>query len=97
MRVLIIEDEYSLADAMGEALIRENYMVNIAYEGNNGLDMALSGMYDVIILDLMLPNLNGLEILKYIRQNNIFSYVIILTAKSEIDDKVKGLDYGADD
>ena len=97
MRILVVEDEYSLADAMGEALRRENYMVDIYYEGNGGLDMALSGIYDIIILDLMLPNLNGLEILKYIREEKISSYVMILTAKGELDDKVKGLDYGADD
>ena len=97
MRILVVEDEYSLADAMGEALKRENYMVDISYEGNSTLDMALSGIYDIIILDLMLPNLNGLEILKYIREEKISSYVMILTAKGELDDKVKGLDYGADD
>lgn len=97
MRILVVEDEYSLADAMGEALKRENYMVDISYEGNSALDMALSGIYDIIILDLMLPNLNGLEILKYIREEKISSYVMILTAKGELDDKVKGLDYGADD
>ena len=97
MRILVVEDEYSLADAMGEALKRENYMVDISYEGNSALDIALSGIYDIIILDLMLPNLNGLEILKYIREEKISSYVMILTAKGELDDKVKGLDYGADD
>ena len=97
MRILVVEDEYSLADAMGEALKRENYMVDISYEGNSVLDIALSGIYDIIILDLMLPNLNGLEILKYIRKEKISSYVMILTAKGELDDKVKGLDYGADD
>ena len=62
MRILVVEDEYSLADAMGEALKRENYMVDISYEGNSALDIALSRIYDIIILDLMLPNLNGLEI-----------------------------------
>lgn len=97
MRILVVEDEYSLADAMGEALKRENYMVDISYEGNSALDIALSRIYDIIILDLMLPNLNGLEILKYIRKEKISSYVMILTAKGEFDDKVKGLDYGADD
>ena len=97
MRILVVEDEYSLADAMGEALKRENYMVDISYEGNSALDIALSRIYDIIILDLMLPNLNGLEILKYIRKEKISSYVMILTAKGELDDKVKGLDYGADD
>ena len=97
MRILIIEDEYSLLDAMSESLKRENYLVDICYEGNSGLDMALSGIHDIIILDLMLTNLNGLEILKSIREEKISSYVIILTAKGELDDKVIGLDRGADD
>ena len=97
MRILIIEDEYSLVDAMSESLKRENYLVDICYEGNSGLDMALSGIHDIIILDLMLPNLNGLEILKSIREEKISSYVMILTAKGELDDKVIGLDRGADD
>lgn len=97
MKLLVVEDEYSLADAIYESLRRENYMADICYEGNSGLDMALSGIYDIIILDLMLPNLNGLEILKAIREEKIFSHVIILTAKGELDDKIKGLDNGADD
>lgn len=97
MRILIIEDEYSLADAISEALIRENYMVDISYDGEEGLNQALCGIYDIIILDLMLPKINGLEILKYIRSENISSYVIILTAKGELDDKIKGLDKGGDD
>lgn len=97
MRILIIEDEYSLADAISEALIRENYMVDISYDGEEGLNKALCGIYDIIILDLMLPKINGLEILKYIRSEKIYSYVIILTAKGELDDKIKGLDKGGDD
>lgn len=97
MRVLIIEDEYSLADAISEVLIRESYMVDISYDGDSGLNQALCGIYDIIILDLMLPKINGLEILKYIRSEKISSYVIILTAKGELDDKIKGLDIGADD
>lgn len=97
MRILIIEDEYSLADAISEALIRENYMVDISYDGEEGLNKALCGIYDIIILDLMLPKINGLEILKYIRSEKISSYVIILTAKGELDDKIKGLDKGGDD
>lgn len=97
MRILIIEDEYSLADAISEALIRGNYIVDISYDGEEGLNQALYGIYDIIILDLMLPKINGLEILKYIRSEKISSYVIILTAKGELDDKIKGLDKGADD
>lgn len=97
MRILVIEDEYTLADAIAEVLTRENYMVDISYNGEDGLNQALCGIYDIIILDLMLPKFSGLEILKYIRNEKISSYVIILTAKGELDDKVEGLDKGADD
>lgn len=97
MRILIIEDEYSLADAISEALIKENYVVDVSYDGEEGLNKALCGMYDIIILDLMLPKINGLEVLKYIRDDKISSHIIILTAKGELDDKIKGLDKGGDD
>lgn len=97
MRLLIIEDEYKLSEAMSESLRRENYIVDVSYDGENGLDKALTGIYDVIILDLMLPKINGFEILKYIREEKISTHVIILSAKSELEDKVKGLDIGADD
>lgn len=97
MRILIIEDEYALVDAIRESLTRENYIVDVSYNGECGLEKALTGIYDVIVLDLMLPKMNGLEVLKNIRLEKIQSYVIILTAKGELDDKVKGLDKGADD
>lgn len=97
MRLLIIEDEYKLSEAMSESLRRENYIVDVSYDGEDGLNKALTGIYDVIILDLMLPKINGFEILKYIRKEKISTHVIILSAKSELEDKVKGLDIGADD
>ncbi len=97
MRLLIIEDEYKLSEAMSESLRRENYIVDVSYDGEDGLNKALKGIYDVIILDLMLPKINGFEILKYIRGEKISTHVIILSAKSELEDKVKGLDIGADD
>ena len=97
MRLLIIEDEYKLSEAMSESLRRENYIVDVSYDGEDGLNKALKGIYDVIILDLMLPKINGFEILKYIRKEKISTHVIILSAKSELEDKVKGLDIGADD
>ncbi len=97
MRILVIEDEYALADAMCETLCKENYIVDRSYNGEEGLDKALCGIYDVIVLDLMLPKINGLDILKYLRDEKIYSHVIILTAKGEIEDKIKGLDTGADD
>lgn len=97
MRVLIIEDEKYLAEALMHILKKNNYAVDISLNGADGLDDALSGIYDAIILDVMLPKLNGYEVLKEIRKNNISTPVIMLTAKNEVEDKVKGLDLGADD
>lgn len=97
MRILIVEDEYRLADVLSERLKKENYIVDTALNGTDGLDQALSGIYDLIILDIMLPGVNGLEILKECRENNISSKIIMLTAKSQLDDKLQGFDAGADD
>ena len=97
MRILLVEDERQLAEALMEILKKNKYMVDGVYNGEDGLDYALTDIYDLIILDIMLPKLNGLEILKKIRAKNISTPVILLTAKGEVSDKVKGLDYGADD
>ncbi len=97
MRILIVEDEYSLAEAVTAILKKEQYFVDAVYDGRDGLDYALSGIYDLILLDIMLPKMNGLDVLKEIRKNNISTPVMLLTAKSEVDDKIKGLDCGADD
>ena len=97
MNILIIEDEYSLADAVAETLKSENYSVCIKTNGEDGEDEALTGTYDLILLDVMLPGKNGFEILKYLRKEKIKTPVIMLTAKSEIDDKLNGLEHGADD
>ncbi len=97
MRILIVEDEYNLADVIKERLKKEKYSVDVSNDGEEGLDNALSGIYNLIILDVMLPNVNGFEILKEIRNNNIESKVIMLTARSEIEDKLNGLTKGADD
>ena len=97
MNILIIEDEYSLADAVAETLKNEKFNVCIKTNGEEGEDEALTGNYDLILLDVMLPKKNGFEILKYIRQEKIKTPIIILTAKSEIDDKLNGLEHGADD
>lgn len=97
MNILIIEDEYSLADAVAEMLKKEEFNVCIKTEGEEGEDEALTGNYDLILLDVMLPEKNGFEILKYLRQEKIKTPVIMLTAKSEIDDKLNGLENGADD
>lgn len=97
MRLLVVEDEMQLADALTEILKRNMYTVDTAYDGIKGLDNALSGVYDCIVLDIMLPGLNGFEILKKIRNEKISTPVLLLTAKSEVEDKIKGLDSGADD
>ena len=97
MNILIIEDEYSLADAVAETLKSENFNVCIKTNGEDGEDEALTENYDLILLDVMLPGKNGFDILKYLRQEKIKTPVIMLTAKSEIDDKLNGLEHGADD
>ena len=97
MKILIVEDEYSLADAICESLEKEHFDVTIVTDGLEGENEALTGIYDLILLDIMLPKKNGFDILKTLRNENIKTPVIILTAKSEIDDKLNGLENGADD
>ena len=97
MNILLIEDEYSLADAVAETLKSEKFNVCIKTNGEDGEDEALTDNYDLILLDVMLPKKNGFEILKYIRNEKIKTPVIMLTAKSEIEDKLNGLEHGADD
>ena len=97
MRILVVEDEFSLADIIATKLRKEKYNVDISSDGEEGLDNALSGVYDLIILDIMLPKINGIEILKEIRNNNIDTKVIMLTAKSSLDDKLIGFEIGAND
>ena len=94
--ILIVEDEQNLARFIELELTHENYTVDIENDGKAGLDKALSKPYDLYILDLMLPNINGLEICRQIRQKTT-TPIIIITAKSETYDKVAGSDYGADD
>ena len=97
MRILIIEDEYGLADAISEMLKKENFLVDIITDGEKGENEALTGIYDLIILDVMLPGKNGFEILKTLKREKIKTPIIMLTAKSEMDDKLQGLENGADD
>ena len=97
MKILIIEDEYSLADAIAETLKRENYSVEIRTDGEEGEDEALTGIYDLILLDVMLPHRNGFDILKTLKEEKVETPIIMLTAKSEISDKLNGLEHGADD
>ncbi|MBR3149138.1 MAG: response regulator transcription factor [Eubacterium sp.] len=97
MRILLVEDEYKLADVIAERLKKENYEVDISLDGEDGLYNAESGIYDLIILDVMLPKMNGFEILSEIREEGITSKVIMLTAKSLLEDKLEGLTGGAND
>ncbi len=97
MRILIIEDEYSLADIIKSKLENEHYIVDINEDGEEGLYNALTDIYDLIILDVMLPHKNGFEILKELRKNKVKSKIIMLTAKSMLEDKLEGLNGGAND
>ena len=97
MKLLLVEDEKQLSEALQQILIKNKYSVDAVYNGDEGLDYALSDVYDVIILDIMLPKLNGIEILKMIRKRKISTPVILLTAKGSVEDRILGLDSGADD
>ncbi len=97
MRILVVEDEIGLAEAIGAVLRKEKYEVDISNDGQSGLENALTDVYDCIILDIMLPKMNGLDVLTYLRVKNIETPILLLTAKSEVDDRIKGLDCGADD
>ncbi len=97
MQVLLIEDEVRLADALKEILMSEKYMVDVVHDGAEGLDYITSGIYDVIVLDVMLPSMDGFAVAKAAREAKIDTPIIMLTARSEIANRVKGLDAGADD
>ena len=97
MKLLLVEDEKQLSEALQQILIKNKYTVDAVYNGDEGLDYALTGVYDVIILDIMLPKLNGIEILKMTRKRKISTPVILLTAKGSVEDRILGLDSGADD
>ena len=97
MRLLIVEDEVHLAEALTHILKKKNYTVDWADNGIDGLDCSLSGIYDLIILDIMLPKMDGITVLRNIRKEGNSVPVILLTAKGEIADKIEGLDSGADD
>ena len=97
MRVLIIEDEFNLADVIGESLKKEKYQVDIRTDGEEGYYDALTGIYDLIILDVMLPHMNGFDILKGLREEKVESKIIMLTAKGDLSDKLVGFSNGAND
>ena len=97
MRILLVEDETRLADALAQILKKQGYLVDVTGDGAVGQDMAETGIYDVIILDRMLPNIEGVEILKHLRASRITTPVIFLTAKDAVSSRIEGLDAGADD
>lgn len=96
MRVLIVEDEVRLAATLQDLLEMQGYSADVSHDGESGLDNALSAIYDVIILDVMLPKLNGFDVLRRLRAEGNTTPVLMLTARSEVTDKVQGLDSGAD-
>lgn len=97
MRVLFAEDERALSHALTTILEHNSYEVEAVYDGSSALDCLLGNEYDVAVLDIMMPNMNGLEVLRFARAQGVCTPVIMLTAKGTIDDKVEGLDAGAND
>jgi len=97
MHILVVEDEQRLAYLLRRVLLEERHSVDLAHDGNAGLDLALSDTYDAVILDLMLPGVDGLEICSQLRAEHITTPVLMLTARGAIEDRVKGLNVGADD
>ena len=96
MRLLIVEDEVRLADTLRQLLHRQGYTADVCYDGVSGLDNALTGIYDLMVLDVMLPGLNGFQVARQLRDAGIATPVLMLTAKSDLSDRVHGLDCGAD-
>ena len=97
MQILIVEDEKRLANALKQILLEQKYMADVVHDGNEGLEYALSGIYDLIILDIMLPYKDGFQVAFELREKKIITPILILTAKDTIPDKVSGLNSGADD
>lgn len=97
MRILLAEDEQELSNALVAILKHNNYSIDPVYNGADALDYGLSENYDVIILDIMMPKMSGLEVLESLRKQGIHTPILMLTAKSEIQDRIQGLDMGADD
>lgn len=97
MRILVVEDEHRIAHSLQKGLEQERFAVDIAYTGNEGFDLASTEEYDVIILDLMLPGMDGISLCKELRKKKIHTPILLLTAKSQVVEKVNGLNSGADD
>ncbi len=97
MRILIVEDERHLAEALGQIMTEQRYQTDVVYDGADGLDYSLTGQYDVIVLDVMLPKVDGLEVAQRLRAAHVSTPILMLTARDEVADKISGLDCGADD
>lgn len=97
MKILVVDDEVKLADALGELLRRSKFIVDVVYDGEDGYFYAKNGDYDVVLLDVMMPQVDGFEVAKRLRQNKCNVPILMLTAKDEVSSRVKGLDCGADD
>ncbi|MDI6863484.1 MAG: response regulator transcription factor [Pseudothermotoga sp.] len=97
MRILVVEDNEDLANSIKRGLEKEGYSVQLAFDGDTGLDMALEGNYDCIVLDVLLPGVDGFEFVQTLRETNVQTPVLMLTALDSVDDKITGLSSGADD
>jgi DNA-binding response OmpR family regulator len=97
MRILVVEDEHKIANSLKKGLEQESYAVDVVYTGTDGYDYGMSDEYDVIVLDRLLPGIDGLTICQKLREKNIHTPILMLTAKGQIDDRVEGLNAGADD
>src|SRR5215831_4856517 len=97
MRILVVEDEKKVASFIKKGLEEEGYAVDVASDGAEGLDLALEGVHNLIILDIRLPKMDGLQVLQALRQDRVTTPVLLLTVRATIEEKVLGLDAGADD
>lgn len=97
MRILVVEDEHKIANSIKKGLEQESFAVDVAYDGEDGFDLASSEAYDVLVLDLMLPGISGMDIVKKLREEKNHTPILILTAKGALEEKVHGLNSGADD
>ena len=96
MRLLIVEDEVRLADTLRQLLHRQGYTADVCHDGVSGLDNAMSGIYDLVVLDVMLPGMNGFQVAQRLREAGVTALVLMLTARGSLEDRVRGLDCGAD-
>ena len=97
MRILVVEDEEKVASFIRKGLVEERYAVDVAHDGQEGVELAALNPYDLVVLDLMLPKLDGFKVIQRLREDAVDTPILVLTAKDAVGDKVRGLDLGADD